>query len=160
LGLPLMQALSPVQFQSVVAHELGHLSANHSRFSGWSYRVRQTWSQLLGRLEAEEHCGFIAFEWFLNWYVSFFEAYTFVLARANEYVADRCMAELAGPQNAAETLIQLRLKRKLLESSFWPGIDQQVDQQPEPPTSVFAAMLTALRGPQSPEETAQWLEQA
>ena len=31
LGLPLMQALSLEQFKAVVAHELAHLSGNHSR---------------------------------------------------------------------------------------------------------------------------------
>lgn len=42
LGLPLMQAVSPEQFRAIVAHELGHLSRNHSRFAGWIYRVRLT----------------------------------------------------------------------------------------------------------------------
>lgn len=46
LGLPLMQSLSPQQFRAVVAHELGHLSGNHSRFAGWIYRVRKIWFHL------------------------------------------------------------------------------------------------------------------
>jgi Zn-dependent protease with chaperone function len=43
LGLPLMQSLSLEQFKAVLAHELGHLSGNHSRFAAWIYRIRQTW---------------------------------------------------------------------------------------------------------------------
>jgi Zn-dependent protease with chaperone function len=42
LGLPLMQALSLEQFKAVLAHELGHLSGNHSRFAAWIYRIRKT----------------------------------------------------------------------------------------------------------------------
>ena len=41
LGLPLMQSLSPEQFRAILAHELGHLSGNHSRFSGWIYQLRR-----------------------------------------------------------------------------------------------------------------------
>ncbi|MFB2880023.1 M48 family metallopeptidase [Floridanema aerugineum] len=43
LGLPLMQSLSPQQFRAILAHELGHLSGNHSRFSGWIYQLRHPW---------------------------------------------------------------------------------------------------------------------
>lgn len=35
LGLELMLSLTPNQVRGVVAHELGHLSGNHSKFSGW-----------------------------------------------------------------------------------------------------------------------------
>jgi len=37
LGLPLMQSLSVEQLKAVLAHELGHLSGNHSRFGAWIY---------------------------------------------------------------------------------------------------------------------------
>ena len=81
IGLPLLQALSPAEFRAVLGHEYGHLSGNHGRFSGWIYRVRQTWTQLLTTLhEQRRHFSFI-FEWFLDWYAPFFNAYSFVLAR-------------------------------------------------------------------------------
>ena len=40
LGLPLMQSLSPEEFQAVMAHEFGHLSGAHGRFGAWIYRLR------------------------------------------------------------------------------------------------------------------------
>jgi Zn-dependent protease with chaperone function len=42
VGLPLMKALTPAEFRGVLAHEFGHLSGNHGRFSGWIYRLRQS----------------------------------------------------------------------------------------------------------------------
>src|ERR1044072_3131247 len=89
LGLPLMQALTPEQFRAVLAHELGHLSGNHGRFGSWVYRVRQTWVQLLVRLEREERWGAFAFTKFVNWFAPYFNAYSFVLARRHEYEADK-----------------------------------------------------------------------
>ena len=88
VGLPLMEALTPVQFSAVLAHELGHLSGRHGRFAGWIYRVRQTWVQLMVRLERERRWGVFIFSWFINWYAPYFNAYSFVLARRHEYEAD------------------------------------------------------------------------
>ncbi|MCS6861080.1 MAG: M48 family metalloprotease [Abditibacteriales bacterium] len=159
-GLPLMQALSPEQFRAVVAHELGHLSGNHGRLGGWIYRVEQTWSQLLERLEAEHHWGTKIFQWFFHWYAPFFNAYSFALRRANEYLADRCAAELTSTQHAAEALLNFEVKKRLLQEVFWADIYKQADNQPQPTAQPFAAMATALRSGPQPEEAVAWLDRA
>lgn len=53
VGLPLMHALSPAQFEAVLAHEIGHLSAAHGRFGAWIYRIRKTWYRLVEAPVAE-----------------------------------------------------------------------------------------------------------
>ena len=42
----------------------------------------------------------------IRWYAPYFNAYTFVLARANEYEADAASAELVGAQHAAHALMR------------------------------------------------------
>ncbi len=51
IGLPLLRALSPEEVRAVLVHEFGHLSGNHGRFSSWIYRIRQTWTQFLERMQ-------------------------------------------------------------------------------------------------------------
>ena len=87
LGLPLMLAMTPAQFRAVLAHEFGHLGRQHGRFPGWIYRTRIVWSRLLEELRARHHWGSVLFTKFLDWYAPFFNAYSFVLARAQEYEA-------------------------------------------------------------------------
>ena len=82
LGLPLLRALSPAEFRAVLAHEFGHLSGKHGRFSGWIYRVRQTWIQILVSVHQERSYASFLFEPFLEWYAPYLNAYSFVLARA------------------------------------------------------------------------------
>ena len=161
IGLPLMQSLSQSQFRAVLAHELGHLSGNHSRFAGWIYRQRITWYQILERLKHSEDGGssFI-FESFLNWYAPFFNAYSFVLARMDEYEADRCAAELAGAKNAAEALINVEVKARFLESSFWPALLKQVYHEIEPPATTYTQMFTALETAVNSEFATKWLQQS
>ncbi|MDY6939367.1 MAG: M48 family metalloprotease [Cyanobacteriota bacterium] len=161
LGLPLMQALSLEQFKGVLAHELGHLSGNHSRFSAWIYRIRKTWLQIYERLHQSERPGTsILFDRFLDWYWPSFDAYSFTLARMNEYEADRCAAQLAGAGHIAEALINVEIKARFIESSFWSDIHKQVEHRANPPENVYSSMLVALDRPVEAEGSDRWLEDA
>jgi Zn-dependent protease with chaperone function len=161
VGLPLMQALSPDQFRAVLAHEMGHLSGNHSRFRGWIYRVRRTWGTMLGRLEAQGSAlGQLLFTRFLRWYAPFFNAYSFVLARSNEYEADRCSAEVAGAENAGAALLRLQVGDRFLNQSYWPSVYRRVAESTEPPAGVYASLGTAVRDELPARDLAPWVEEA
>jgi len=147
LGLPLMQALSPEQFRAVLAHELGHLSGNHGRFSSRIYGVRQMWFQLLARLQAEGRWGSSVFTKFFNWYAPYFNAYSFVLARQHEYDADRAAAEMTSPQTAAEALVTVDVKGARLSEEFWPEVFKQADERREPEGGAYLRLSSFLREP-------------
>ena len=104
LGLQLLLALSPQEMKSVLAHEFGHLSGNHSRFSGWIYRVRITWFRVMEAFDQSNSFGAGLMRRFFDWYAPKFSAYSFALARNNEYEADRVAAELTSPATAARSL--------------------------------------------------------
>jgi Zn-dependent protease with chaperone function len=161
IGLPLMHALTPEQFQAVLAHEMGHLSGNHSRFRGWIYRVRQTWGAMLGRLEAQGSAlGRLLFTRFLRWYAPFFNAYSFVLARSNEYEADRCSAEVAGAEHAGAALLRLQVGHRFLSESYWPSVFRRVAERAEPPDDVYRGLAAALRAELPAREVGIWVDEA
>jgi Zn-dependent protease with chaperone function len=158
LGLPLMEALTPEQFRGVLAHELAHLSGNHGRFSSWIYRVRKTWVQILSQVQANGKS--LLFDSFFNWYAPFFDAYSFVFVRMNEYEADRCAAQVVGPKNIAEALINVEVRNHFLEHSFWPRVSRQLNDQAEPPSSMYTHMLSTLRLELAFHDAERWLHQA
>ena len=160
VGLPLLQALSPEAVRAVIAHEFGHLSGNHGRFSGWIYRVRQTWIQVLSNMQASRRYGTGLFVRFFNWYAPYFAAYSFVFARAQEYEADRWSVELTGAQVAARALIDLELKDRLLSQEFLPTLYGQADLLPEPPDRAFESMLDCLREPVASDKAQLWFQEA
>jgi Zn-dependent protease with chaperone function len=160
LGLPLMQALSPGQFQAVLAHELGHLSGNHSRFANWIYRLRKIWFELTEQFQDSENSGFALFQLFFNWYSPYFSAYSFVLARANEYEADRCGVEMAGVQNEADADINLAVYSHFVYKSFFPSIYQQADRQPKPLGDTITQLMQQLKIGITPKDASKWLESA
>jgi Zn-dependent protease with chaperone function len=161
LGLPLMQALSLDEFKAVLAHELGHLSANHSRFAIWIYRIRKTWMQLYERLhQSDQQDSSFLFNRFLNWYWPKFNAYSFVLARLDEYEADRCAAQLAGAEHAAKALIKSAVVGRYLEEHFWTEVNQKVEDLPDPPKNLYTSMFAKLRQPLAEKDHQAWLTDA
>ncbi len=159
LGLPMMNALSPDEMRAIIAHEFGHLSGQHGAFSGWIYRVRQTWIQVLQNMRKHRHYGSRIFERVFAWYAPYFSAYSFVLNRATEFEADHQSVVLAGRQNAACALVNTELKQRVLDEEHWPEFYRGADTQPEPPEKVFSTMLAALRRPLTQEKAQTWFEQ-
>ena len=159
IGLPLLRALSPADIRAIVAHEFGHLSGNHGKFTSWIYLVRQTWTQMLETAEQHRRDGLGVFAHFFKWYAPYFNAYTFVLARAQEYEADRCAVNVSGKEKMACALVNMRLKGKMLAEDFWPAMHGRADTDPEPPRESFAEMLQSLLDPIPPEKAREWFSE-
>jgi Zn-dependent protease with chaperone function len=132
LGFPLLLTMSEEEALSVVAHEYGHLSGHHSRLGGFIYRFRSAWGRMQSLSEQWTDWGSRLIARLFRWYAPFFNAYTFVLARQNEYVADRISAEVAGPRNAANALLRVNIAAQFENEVFWPSINKLVAGTPNP----------------------------
>lgn len=160
VGLPLMRALSPEEFRSVLAHEFGHLSGKHGRFSGWIYRVRQTWVQILTRVHEERSYASFMFEPFLKWYAPYLNAYSFVLARAQEREADTYSVDLAGKNVAALALTRLTTKQRVLNDDFWPTFFRGAKEQSLAPRDTFTQMLSGVEQSIGHAKAQKWFLEA
>jgi Zn-dependent protease with chaperone function len=147
LGLPLLRVMSPDEMASVIAHEFGHFGGGHGRFAGWIYRVRQSWFRLLDALQQQRSAATGLFVRFFDWYAPYFNAYSFVLARNNEYEADAVAARLVGAPAAGRALVRVNLAAQRLHGEFWPRIDRLALVQPEPPAALYAEMARSLAEP-------------
>jgi Zn-dependent protease with chaperone function len=140
IGLPLMKALTIEQFKAVLAHEFGHLAKGHGRMSNWIYRQRLRWSRLLAMLDASESRGSFLFKPFLTWFAPYFNAYSFPMARANEYEADATSARFTSSQAAAEALTGVNVVGSYLAERYWPQIYKQADEQRQPSFAPYFGM--------------------
>jgi Zn-dependent protease with chaperone function len=160
LGLPLMLAMTPAQFRAILAHEFGHLGRQHGRFSGWIYRTRMVWSRLLEELRARDHWGPVLFTKFLDWYAPFFNAYSFVLARAQEYEADRQAARLVGPHAMKDALASLQVIARLMDELYWPALNRRTITNPTPPASHLDELITVLQRVTPQGSIQKWMHEA
>lgn len=140
LGLELLFALTAGQARSVLAHELAHLSGNHSRFSGWIYRLRQSWMQVNGAFQASHAWGTGLLRRFLDWYAPYFSGYSYVLARGNEYEADALAGKLTSRDTAASALVAVHVYGELGGQQFWRKLYDRAYTQAQPETGVYARL--------------------
>jgi Zn-dependent protease with chaperone function len=160
LGVPLMHALPADEFRAVLAHEFGHLSRAHSRTGAWIYRIRATWARILERLKEDQHGATFVFERFFAWYAPRFAAYSFVLARAQEFEADARAAALVGRGAMASALARVRVRAHHLEGSFWPELWRRAVHEPEPPSDAYTALVSSFQAPLDAGEAETLLSQA
>ncbi len=144
LGYQLLLTLSPEEMRSVLAHEFGHLSGNHSRFSGWIYRVRLTWMRVMNAFGNVESWGAALMRRCFNWYSPRFEAYSFALARSNEYEADAIAAELTSPEVVARALVNVHATAPYVDRSYWDSYFRYADETPKPPHAPFQGLVNFL----------------
>ena len=160
IGLPLMKGLTAEQFKAVLAHEFGHLAKGHGRVSNWIYRQRVRWSRLMSVLEESESSGRFLFRPFLNWFAPYFNAYSFPLARANEYEADATAVRLTSAAAAAAALTNVNVVGAYLAERYWPQIHKQADDLPQPGFAPFSAMGQHVVSEVDERSARRWLDRA
>jgi Zn-dependent protease with chaperone function len=146
LGMELLLILSAEQTRSVIAHEFGHLSGNHSRFNGWIYRIRTTWFQIMQAFDQQSSWGGAMMAKFFDFYAPRFAAYSFVLARTNEYEADKIAAELTSTKASGEALVNTYVVAPYIGDKYWKDFFKLADDNPEPtqlPWSGLRAFLNS-----------------
>jgi Zn-dependent protease with chaperone function len=155
LGLQLLLAMSPEQAKAVLAHELGHLSGNHSRFAAWIYRVRQTWYRVMQAFDAAENWGSRLLARFFDWYAPHFNAYSFTLARANEYAADALSAQVTSREAAAAALVTSHIGANFLDRAYWRPFLARANVEAQPAGKPFQDMALFLLAPAADPRSVQ-----
>ena len=141
LGLPLTKALSEAEFAAVIAHELGHFVGSHGRWSAFVYLVRMRWLQLSERLPGGWTAGIL--RRFFGWYGPWFNAYSFALARSQEYEADRIAGRATSPATAGDALIRVCLQAGRFDngwSTVWAEAAHRATPSAMPYRSIDARL--------------------
>jgi hypothetical protein len=146
LGLPYLFGVTPKEMLATVAHEYGHLCGNHGKIGAWVYRQRRTFSALHERVAegADDSRVYAAVAAVLERFWPYYNAYTFVMSRQDEFDADLTATELAGAKHNASGLIRGELLGRWIHEEFWPKFYRQADTMPEPTFLPFVTMAKAF----------------
>lgn len=141
LGVQLLMTLPEEEVLAVIGHELGHLSGNHSRFNGWIYRVRQTWASVMQAFNQANYWSRLIFGKFFNWYVPYFNAYSFALARSNEFEADAAATQVTSEAALVNALLRVSTNAEKTASDYWQGLIKKADFQADIELKPYTSML-------------------
>ncbi|WP_170169072.1 M48 family metallopeptidase [Mesobacillus subterraneus] len=125
IGIPLLSTLSEQQFTAVLAHELAHISNSDTALGARIYRLRMSWGRLLHSLEENEQFGTFIFKKFFQWFYPRFDAYTFAMARQQEYDADRSAAAVTSPQAMGEALVSISVAAPYFYRDFYSELFEE-----------------------------------
>ncbi|GHT96621.1 hypothetical protein FACS1894116_14040 [Betaproteobacteria bacterium] len=147
LGLPFMLGMTSEEMLAIVAHEYGHVCGNHGKTSAWVYRQRLTFGALYDQVveSAEDNLINRGIAWLLQGFMPYYNAYTFVLSREDEYEADRTATEMVGGEVNAQGLIRGELLGRWIQEEFWPKLYQQADSRDKPAFMPFGSMRSAFK---------------
>ena len=84
-------------------------------------------------------------------------AYSFVLAREQEYEADRFASRVAGKEEMGRALVAMEVQGARLARGYWPVLFRQAAVQPDPPAGVFQSLRDTVRAPYAVEDRKRWL---
>lgn len=160
IGLPMLKTLTVEQLRAVLAHEFGHLARGHGAFGNRIYCQRRRWTQLLENLEHQPSHGDFLFKPFFNWFTTYFSAYSFPLARANEYEADAASVRLTSREAVAEALTGTSVIGAYLEERYWPRIHGQAADLPVPDATPFLNLGEHLAAEIDDSAARDWLARA
>lgn len=160
IGLPLTQAFTYTQLQSVLAHEMGHLAGSHGARTAWIYGVRAVWTQLIENLGKDRSFATLLFRRFFSWYSPYFDAYSFALARVQEHHADECSVDLVGKETSASALVGVAVKSAFLERKYWQNIFDEAKHSKDPPLNVYPKITDAINSQISAPDAETWLAES
>ncbi len=137
IGYPLTLSMSHDQFLAVLAHELGHLSKDHSQTTNMIYRINQMWCNAASGGIIRSLLLFP----FTEFYVPLLERYSLVLMKKHEIDADAVSVAYSGPGCTAQSLGLLYAYSSLLDKKFNDKITTVVERNPDVPAEFSICRL-------------------
>lgn len=81
----------------------------------------------------------------VDWYTPYFAGYSFVIARDNEYEADRVSGQFTSPHVAASALVATYVYGNWLDQHFWNKLYNKAYTQEQPEETVYSQLEYFLR---------------
>jgi hypothetical protein len=111
-------------------------------------------------LETTENKGRFLFMPFLNWFVPYFSAFSFPLARENEYEADAISVRLTSSRAITEALTNIEVVGGYLSDFYWPVIEGEFGEKSKPSRKPYSEMSDAFATRLDRATGQIWLEPA
>ena len=150
IGLPVLQSLSPKQFDCMVARRIGQFSKRDNLLTNWLYQLRPIWQQYRAAYTKQKAPGIELLKWFFTVYAPFYSAFSAFVARRDELNADTYAMQLYNDEEVLEMLTADAVCRRYIENRYWPAIHKiaalETKSLPAPHSKMATAVAANLKG--------------
>ena len=137
IGIPYLAAVSKDELKSIIAHELGHLSKEHTNFSRFIYRVYNglykidcVLNESPGIIDRWYHKGF-------SLYLKKLNKLSYATKRNHEFQADAIAASVTSPEITASALCRTEIVSDWMEDAYWKQVWRNSWQSAIPPENII-----------------------
>lgn len=150
IGLPVLQSLSPKQFECVVARRIGQFSKRYNPLTNWLYQLREIWQQYRVSYSTQKGFGIEPMKWFFAAYAPLYATVSRYAARLDELNADTYAMEIFNDEEILEMITADALYRWYLQNQFWPAVYKiasiDTNSLPTPHTKMASAVHAIKNG--------------
>jgi hypothetical protein len=144
IGLPVMSCMSPLQFKLLLARQVGHLSKKHRSYSRQLTHLRGIWSNYAQHYAQSWRPETILLRLFFSLYAPFFYLSTIAAVRLEAFAKDKLMLDITTPARAADAIAVFEIKKRYLNTNFWPKLNDAAYATAKPPYLPYSAMATIM----------------
>jgi Zn-dependent protease with chaperone function len=150
VGLPVLQALAPKQFERVMTRRIGHFCKRENPLTNWLCQLRKIW-QHYNRLYARQNdFGIEPLKWFFAAYAPFYTATSVFAARRDELDADTYAMTLYNDEQVREMVTADAVCCSYIQNQYWPAVYKiaAIDRKtlPVPHAKMASAVHASLKG--------------
>jgi len=150
IGLPVLQCLSPKQFECMVARRIGQFSKRYNPITNWLYQLRPIWHQYRVSYNRQKGFGIEPLKWYFSVYAPMYAMVSVYAARQDELNADTYAMELFNDKNVLEMITADALCRWYLHNQYWPAVVKiasiETKSLPTPHTKMSSAVHAIKNG--------------
>ena len=150
IGLPVMQCLSPAQFECLLAGRLGQFSMRYNLLTNWLYQHRSIWQQYRVAYRRKRGFGIEPLRWFFAVYAPFYSALSARAARLDRLHADTYSMQHFNDEQVREMITTDSLCRWCVDKQYWPAVYKVASANPKalpaPHVKMAAAVYTQMNG--------------
>ena len=150
IGLPVMQSLSPRQFECRLAGRIGQHSGQHNLLTNWLYQLRQIWPQYKLVYNRQKGFGTEPMKWFFAIYSPLYKTASTQVARQEELNADTYAMQHYNDEEVREMITADSLCRWYLRNQYWTSVCKAASTDtktlPTPHIKMAAAVYTSMSG--------------
>lgn len=159
IGLPLLLALSPLQFEGMLAGKLGQFSGRYNRVSAWLATQHAAWSDWQSNARGGKLPHYLL-RAFTAWYIPLYAWVSRPAVRRHSLEFDRCAHDVLSVQDQADMIATVIVVARFLEERYWPTILKSSDRVPEPGFMPYANLEHVLKHKLREEDAQRWLRKA
>ena len=155
VGLPVLQCLSPYQFECLMARRLGQFSKRDNLLMNWLYQMRSIWRQYAASLAKQKGIGVEPLRYFFTFYAPLYSKVSVHAARRDELYADFYAMDLYNDEEVRDMITTDAVCEYYLRTRYWPAVDKiaalQTKTIPTPHKNMTTAIQANLTGGKLPQ---------